>query len=409
MYLHEIIAEHKRGQARGIASICSAHPAVIRETLKTFEHPLIEVTCNQVNQFGGYTGMTPQSFAGALRRIAVEAGCPPENILLGGDHLGPHVWRGQGADHAMQNAKTMIADFARAGFVKLHLDCSMRLADDPGGPLDQDVSARRAAELAQVAEGQGSPELYYVIGSEVPPPGGAAAREGRLTITGAESVGQTMELHRQAFHRLRLDAAWERVIAVVVQPGVEFGDDFVVPYRAAAARPLSQFIESGPLVYEAHSTDYQPCAALTELVRDHFAILKVGPALTFAYREAVFALAMIESECILKARRSNLLQVMEEVMRGQPEHWREYYNGTPRQQLFKRKFSLSDRIRYYWSNPRVRRALARLMQNLGEEALPYSLSSQYFGETGFSAQQAISWKIQTVLGRYMAACEGRCP
>lgn len=38
------------------------------------------------------------------------------------------------------------------------------------------------------------------------------------------------------------------------------------------------------LVFEAHSTDYQTKEAYKQLVHDHFAILKVGPALTFAMR-----------------------------------------------------------------------------------------------------------------------------
>lgn len=66
-------------------------------------------------------------------------------------------------------------------------------------------------------------------------------------------------------------------------------------YHREEAQTLSRFIEAQPgLVYEAHSTDYQSREALRALVEDHFAILKVGPALTFAFREAVFALAAIE-------------------------------------------------------------------------------------------------------------------
>ena len=84
---------------------------------------------------------------------------------------------------------------------------------------------------------------------------------------------------------------------MVVQPGVEYGDDHIFDYDRAAAAELSRFITTQPgLVYEAHSTDYQTPAALRALVEDHFAILKVGPALTFAYREAVFALELIERE-----------------------------------------------------------------------------------------------------------------
>jgi D-tagatose-1,6-bisphosphate aldolase subunit GatZ/KbaZ len=191
-----------------------------------------------------------------------------------------------------------------------------------------------------------------------------------------------------------------------VQPGVEFGDDFVMSYVPEAARGLSEFIEAQPMIYEAHSTDYQTREALKDLVRDHFAILKVGPALTFAYREAVFALAMIETECIPANQRSNFIQVLDSVMVDQPAHWKDYYQGTEQEKSVKRKFSLSDRVRYYWTVPGVQRSLTRLMHNLGEGPLPYSLSSQFLGQTGMTARQVLRWKVDKVLMDYLAACGG---
>ena len=141
-----------------------------------------------------------------------------------------------------------------------------------------------------------------------------------------------------------------------------------------------------------------------DLVRDHFAILKVGPGLTFAFREAVFALAQIENELVSADQRSNIVQALEAVMRKYPEHWQKYYRGDEAEQAFKRRYSLSDRVRYYWVQPEVQEAFARLMENLGEKTLPYSLLSQFVGETGLSAEQVIEWKIDTVLADYLAAC-----
>ena len=74
MSLDEIVAAQKRGEAKGITSVCSAHPFVIKQTLKVCKtfgvSPLIEATCNQVNQFGGYTGMKPADFVAFVRGIA---------------------------------------------------------------------------------------------------------------------------------------------------------------------------------------------------------------------------------------------------------------------------------------------------------------------------------------------------
>ena len=412
MYLDEIVAAQKRGEAKGITSVCSAHPAVIKQTLKVFKtfrvFPLIEATCNQVNQFGGYTGMTPAKFVEYVRGIAEENGLPFANVILGGDHLGPNVWQTEPAEIAMEKAKVLVRDYVQAGFTKIHLDCSMRLADDPAGPLDVEISADRAAQLAKAAQSVGTGlapvQLNYVIGTEVPIPGGSTEHEEVLHVTKVEDARQTIEVTREAFLREGLAEAWERVIGLVVQPGVEFGDDVVHPYEPGSARALSKFIEDQPFVYEAHSTDYQTREALKNLVRDHFAILKVGPALTSAFREAVFALASIEEELVAKDRRSNILQVLDDVMLKHPEHWVKYYRGDEDERAFKRKYSLSDRLRYYWMQPSVEKALSRLMQNLGREVLPNSLLEQFSGTTNLTASQVIENKIDQVLENYLLAC-----
>lgn len=419
MFLDEIVAAQKRGEARGITSVCSAHPFVLKtamqisEVSETSEALLVEATCNQVNQFGGYTGMKPADFVAFVRRIAEEVNFPFEKIILGGDHLGPNVWQNEPAHSAMQKSETMIRQYVEAGFTKIHLDCSMKLADDPAGVLDLEVIAARAARLAKAAESALTPNpspagrggwLRYIIGTEVPVPGGATEHEEDVSVTKVEDVRQTIEVTREAFLKAGLESAWERVVGVVVQPGVEFGDDFVLPYQPEAARELSKFIVSQPMVYEAHSTDYQTQDALANLVRDHFAILKVGPALTFAFREAVFALALIENELFAKEERSNMIQMLDDVMLKHPEHWKKYYRGNEIKQAFKRKYSLSDRIRYYWTYAEAQSAFERLMKNLGEAVLPYSLSSQFLGVNGLTAMQAIEARVGAVLEVYAEAC-----
>jgi D-tagatose-1,6-bisphosphate aldolase subunit GatZ/KbaZ len=268
----------------------------------------------------------------------------------------------------------------QAGFVKIHLDCSMRLGDDPQNALDVEVSAKRAAHLAKVAEfshENGSPFPRYIIGTEVPIPGGAHEPGEGVSVTQVKDARQTLEVMREAFYREGLQSAWERVIGMVVQPGVEFGDEFVSEYQPEKTKELSRFIEDRSIIYEAHSTDYQTHTALRNLVRDHFAILKVGPALTFAFREAVFALAMVEDELFSKDTRSNIIQVLDDVMIIHPEHWKKYYHGNQAEQAFKRKFSLSDRARYYWTDPHVQFALAKLLNHLEQKPIPLSLISQF--------------------------------
>jgi D-tagatose-1,6-bisphosphate aldolase subunit GatZ/KbaZ len=426
--IDHIVHAQKRGDGLGIPSICSAHPFVIEASIlyarETGTPALIESTCNQVNQQGGYTGLTPADFMQYLKQAAVHLGLPFEQVIVGGDHLGPNPWMDEPAHDAMAKSRVLVRDCVLAGYTKIHLDASMRCADDPHDrPLDKGVSAHRAAELAQAAE-----EAYkqaptqqiaprYVIGTEVPPPGGIQEGEEQLEVTHAEDVGETIELTRGEFYKLGLEDAWSRVIAVVTQPGVEYGDETIIDYDPEQAINLSRYIESHDhLVYEAHSTDYQTRVGLRHLVRDHFAILKVGPALTFAFREAIFALAAIE-EVLLADKPgetpSRVVDILDHAMQENPVYWAKYYSGSPEERRFARKYSLSDRSRYYWPVPSVQVALDRLLSNLGQGPLPLTLLSQYLphqyervreGALMNHPRALILDKITSVLSDYAYAC-----
>jgi D-tagatose-1,6-bisphosphate aldolase subunit GatZ/KbaZ len=372
---------HSRGAQRGIYSVCSAHPWVLEAAMRRqagCANPLlIEATCNQVNQFGGYTGMTPADFRNAVFAIADKAGFERGRILLGGDHLGPFPWQHLAAEDAMANAVELVRLFVQAGYSKIHLDASMPCLGDPH-PLPDATIAERAARLCTEAEAARSGDSpVYVIGTEVPTPGGAVD-EAELSVTSPADAERALRVHRDAFSAAGLDAAWERIIALVVQPGVEFGHDSVHDYEPSRARSLCAVLADLPkLVFEAHSTDYQIPEALAALVRDGFNILKVGPALTFAMRQAIFALAAIEAECLREPRQSHLPAKIEEAMLNSPEQWQKHYAGSGEEQHRLRIHSYSDRIRYYWQNPAVQQAVEMLVANLEDCGIPETMLSDY--------------------------------
>jgi D-tagatose-1,6-bisphosphate aldolase subunit GatZ/KbaZ len=418
-FLDEIIVAQKLGKARGAVSICSAHPYVLEAALRLGVEldtvVLIEATCNQVNQDGGYTGLTPSQFASRVRGMAQTSGLPLQRLVLGGDHLGPLVWENEPAEQALVKARQMVQAYVRAGFTKIHLDASMPCAGDPER-LSVETIAGRLAALALAAEeaAAGRTALRYVIGSEVPPAGGARPGEEPLRLTTSIDAAETLHVTRRAFSAAGLEAAWERVIGLIVQPGVEFGDHSVHEYARPAAAELSQLIEQTPgIVYEAHSTDYQTRLALSQMVEDHFAILKVGPALTFAFREAVFALEAIEQILFEDAQCSHIREALEQAMLANPAFWNKHYRGSPGELRFARLFSLSDRVRYYWNAPAVQQAFARLLENLESRATPLSLLSQYLpdiyrkirqGELRESPQALVMARVQRVLLDYYTAC-----
>jgi D-tagatose-1,6-bisphosphate aldolase subunit GatZ/KbaZ len=414
---------HRRGEPVGITSVCCSNELVLRAAIHVALEQgsllLIEATSNQVDQDGGYTGMRPPDFRRYVEGLADELGLARERLLLGGDHLGPNTWQRLPAMQAMAKARVLIHAYVTAGFQKIHLDCSMACAEDPTR-LPDALVAQRSAELAAVAEAAaaaaGLPPPVYVIGSEVPVPGGEASLAQALAVTKPEAVAITLEVHRQAFADAGLRDAWRRVVAMVVQPGVDFDHSQVQHYDPAVAATLSAWVASQPgLVFEAHSTDYQLEASLEAMVRDHFAILKVGPALTFALREAMFALSQIEAELLPPTQRAGLPEALERAMTEQPQHWARHYSGTPEQQRLLRRYAFSDRCRYYWGEPLLRDAQAKLFGNLDGTGIPLPLISQYFplqlravlqGRLQPRAQSLVEHHIACVLKAYDRACGG---
>lgn len=404
----------------GIYSVCSAHPivleAAVRQAVEDRTALLVEATSNQVNQFGGYTGMRPADFREFVQEIARRHGLPEADLMLGGDHLGPNPWQDLAPEQAMQHAEEMVAEYSRAGFVKIHLDASMACAGEKN-PLPDSVVAQRAARLCRAAEeeSKGQPR-FYVIGTEVPIPGGAVESLDELAVTTYEDAAQTLEIHRKTFVGSGLGAVWPRVIALVVQPGVEFNHDSVVGYSSNKTKSLRRLLdESQGLVFEAHSTDYQTPDAYKSLVGDGFAILKVGPALTFAMREAMFSLVRIEEEIVSADKRSCLPRILEETMLARPEYWDKHYRGTAEEQRLLRRFSYSDRIRYYWPEPTIQAAVEKMLRNLEEASIPETLLSgllpqQYqsvrSGRLQSSPRELIVDQVRQALRPYAAACSG---
>src|SRR3990172_9518645 len=119
-FLLDIVRRQKQGEPSGIYSVCSANRFVLEASLKQavqYGSPvLIESTSNQVNQYGGYMGMNPRQFASLLASLAEDIGLPPGQVILGGDHLGPNVWKNEPAESAMRKAEQLLRDCVLAGY-----------------------------------------------------------------------------------------------------------------------------------------------------------------------------------------------------------------------------------------------------------------------------------------------------
>lgn len=389
--MQEMMEKRRQGIKCGIPSYCSANELVLEIALrraKLLNTPvLIEATANQVNQYGGYTGMLPKDFYKLVLDMAAEIDLPEQMVILAGDHLGPLTWQNLPEAEAMEKSIELVYQYARAGFTKIHLDTSMKVADDAEGLLSTEVIARRGAILYKAAI-KGYEELkaekpeairpVFVIGSEVPIPGGAQEAEDSLAVTSVAAFKDTVATYKRVWEEEGVGEGMNDVIAVVVQPGVEFGDDQVFLYDHDAAAELCAALKEFPEVcFEGHSTDYQSRECLKAMVEDGIAILKVGPALTYGLREALFSMSLMENELVPEEERSNFIDVLEKVMLENPGNWQKHYHGDEKQLHLARKYSFSDRARYYIGQPEVVEAMNKLFANLNAHKIPLNMLHQY--------------------------------
>lgn len=391
--LKEMVTKRQLGIHCGIPSFCCANKLVIEailEQARRFDDTvLIEATSNQVNQYGGYTNMQPKDFSSFVYGIADRINFSKDKIILGGDHLGPLPWMAMPAKEAMEEAVMLVELAVEAGYTKIHLDTSMKLGDDPADVrLPDEVIAERGAILYQACERAFERRLrefpdavhpVFVIGSEVPVPGGAQEEEDIVKVTSPEDFEHTLLAYKKKFAQLRLKKAWDYIIAVVVQPGVEFGNEEIHQYNRLDSYKLCECLKKYPdIVFEGHSTDYQPPVKLHEMVEDGIAIIKVGPALTFSLREALYSLNMMEEELIEDTGKwSNFIGTVEQAMMGNKKQWLKYYHGDSKKLKICRKYSFSDRSRYYMAYPEVEAAMKKLFANLDGVKIPISMLRQY--------------------------------
>jgi D-tagatose-1,6-bisphosphate aldolase subunit GatZ/KbaZ len=350
-------------------------------------------------------------------------GLSRDKLVIGADHLGPHLWKTEPSTTALQRTDELVRACVSAGFHKIHLDTAICCSDDTGPQLDPELAGERAARLCKTAEAAAenrpaTEKPVYVIGDEVPLPGGDLDESGKLNVTDPDRLTSVLDLYHHHFYKAGLEPVWRRVIAIVVQPGIEYGDHQVAVYQRSRAVSLSAYHTQLPpyMTYEVHSADYQPAQALGQLIRDHFVIVKIGPCLTYALRKALFALADIESGWSVIQTKSHLRRIMDNIMRQQPGFWRSHYQGSLDELRDMREHSFRDRIRYYWNVPEAVHAVNTLLKNL-DRPLPVELVESYMGELGMdasadladerlfsNARQILQYSMRKILKPYFDAC-----
>ena len=274
----------------------------------------------------------------------------------------------------------MVADYVAAGFAKIHLDCSMSCADDPV-PLAERTIAERAAKLCQAAEasfaGDAVDAPSYVIGTEVPVPGGATEISMSSCVTSPDAALATIAMHRdlfadsvsrtygtgssgRSFSRASNSAITRSSITSLRKPWLSVGR------RNRGSDRFRGALDGLPDASGAGRVGPRP-----------FRDPESWPRAYVRFEGALWALDAIERETISADRRANLRDVTLARMHAEPAHWSKYYHGSGAALDLQLQYSFSDRIRYYWPDKIIADAHERLFANLREVPPPLALVSQY--------------------------------
>ena len=101
-------------------------------------------------------------------------------------------------------------------------------------------------------------------------------------------------------------------------------------------------------------------------------------------------------------------------MLADPSQWDGYYPGNADEQRLARRYSYSDRLRYYWPDPEVHSAQDRLLANLAGVELPLPLISAHLpdqyvrirrGELSAEPHALVIDHVRDVLRAYAGACD----
>jgi len=131
-------------------------------------------------------------------------------------------------------------------------------------------------------------------------------------------------------------------------------------------------------------------------------------------REAFYALDQIAGELSNNYPAGALRTTLEKVMTDKPKYWKDYYRGSKAEMHLLRHFSYSDRIRYYWNDPEVLKALERLFSAIDGVQIPETLVSQYMpqlypsvalGTMSKFGRDLVLASVRTAIAPYTEACQ----
>lgn len=341
-----------------LPSFCTSNEDVIETIIcfcKKFRLPiLIESTSNQVNQFGGYSKLTPSQFKLKIEKIASKHSLNKKEIIFGGDHLGPLPWNKYNNKLALRRGSALVKLYIKSNFKKIHVDTTMKLKNDKS--LNKKKIKDRTKTILRGLKNKRINKLIFVLGSEVPPAGGEKFKRKYKNNLFNEIV-EEVKLYKSILKELKLS----KELNLVVDTGMSFTDNKVYSSKKNSLKLLNKISKQMRVKYEAHSTDYQSLKELKKLRMNNFKYLKVGPELTYYFTKAILLMSKIEDKYFKNTSEIN--KKIFETLEKKKQFWIDYY---PAKNLKKVLYGKFDRLRYYWNEPIVIKSKKKLYKNINK-------------------------------------------
>jgi D-tagatose-1,6-bisphosphate aldolase subunit GatZ/KbaZ len=348
---------------KSLPSFCTSNFLVLKILIKFCKKKklplLIETTSNQVNQFGGYTNLTPKKF---IKKILLDLKKEKFNRKLffyGGDHLGPLPWQKFGQLKSLERSKKLIKSYIDSGAQKIHIDTSIKLRHDKN--FSKKEILKRTQNLFNNLNLDKINNIFFVFGTEVPFAGGGIKKNQSAAKFSAKSAINESDFVKKL---LLKKFNYNKYFALVIDTNMEFFDRKIIKPNLKNLTEIVKYSKKKNFYFEAHSTDYQSLNTLKKLVKNNFKFLKVGPELTHYLLKSLFLMEQFENEHILKKNRSFFKQKLINEVLSNKTHWEKYYNekdSTVVEKILKGKL---DRARYYLNTTKVNESIKLLEKNI---------------------------------------------
>jgi len=422
-WLIDIMEANRGGERKGIYAVESQNPTVqeayLRQALGDGSPALFEICAEMLDLHGQSGKILPDDFIANVKRSAGKTGFPRDRLFFGVNDLSPSLWKDESIESALKKTRAFISALISLGFNKLGIHAAIPLKGDLADQqLSQEVIIAREAALYQAAEGAAAAlpdeeKPLYVI--DLHP--GQGMTEDQDNMAHKEDVKIAIDRFAETAVAAGLPEMRERLLAVRIILGAGYNSEKVIPFGSSLLKELGGCVYGDkPVLLEALRTDFQPQMILDQLVDNHFAILSVGPELTYTMREVLFSMAMMENETMLGkpgVYLSNFIIELDRAMQSAPQHWEKYYSGNGFEQMIARKYSLYDRSRFYWEDKNVRKMKKRLFDNLIKYPIPLTVMRQFMprqyervaaGELENKPDALVMDAVRHALCRYSRAC-----